>query len=83
MESLARADMSQWPHVLLCDIVLADEDGDDVLRRLRALEAEREIPLQSRLPAVALTGYTDAEDRKTAEAAGFQTLLGKPVSTGG
>jgi ATP-binding cassette subfamily B protein len=81
LEWLLRTDMSQWPHVLLCDIVLADDDGYEVLRRLRALEAERGIPLPSRLPAIALTGYTDAEDRKRAQRAGFHALLGKPVPT--
>jgi ATP-binding cassette subfamily B protein len=33
------------------------------------------------LPAIALTGYSDAEDHQRAQTAGFQTLLSKPVST--
>jgi ATP-binding cassette subfamily B protein len=81
IEWLESTQNAQWPHVLLCDIMLADEDGYDVLRRLRMLEAEREIPVGSRLPAIALTGYSDAEDHQRAQTAGFQTLLSKPVST--
>jgi ATP-binding cassette subfamily B protein len=41
---LSRTDTRQWPRLLLCDIVLAGEDGHDVVRRLRALEADRNLP---------------------------------------
>jgi len=77
---LANTPTQQWPHALVCDIVLADEDGYDVLRRLRRLEAERELPLEERLPAIALTGYAQAEDRIRAKTAGFQAHLTKPVA---
>ncbi|MFL9963775.1 ATP-binding cassette domain-containing protein [Paraburkholderia sediminicola] len=81
LEWLGPTQNSQWPHVLLCDIVLANENGYDVLRRLRALELERQLPVQLRLPAIALTGYTGSEDSQRAQMAGFQALLSKPVST--
>jgi ATP-binding cassette subfamily B protein len=66
--------------VLLCDIVLAGEDGYDVLRRLRALEATRHSPLNARLPAIALTGYVETDDdRMRAQTDGFDAHLSKPV----
>ena len=81
LDWLARTPTAQWPHALLCDIVLADdEDGYDVLRRLRRLEAERQLPLQDRVPAIALTGYAQGEDRMRAKMAGFQAHLTKPVA---
>lgn len=77
---LARTERSEWPDVLLCDIMLAGEDGYDVLRRVRELEDERGTESVSRVPAIALTGYTDAEDHERARDAGFQAMLSKPVS---
>jgi ATP-binding cassette subfamily B protein len=43
------------------------------------MEARRNIPLGRRLPAVALTGMAQPEDRLRALAAGFQRHLAKPV----
>ncbi|MFL9922071.1 ATP-binding cassette domain-containing protein [Paraburkholderia fungorum] len=80
LEWLTHADANKWPQVLLCDIVLADEDGYEVLRRLRALEGERNLPPASHLPAIALTGYAEVEDRLRAQQAGFEAHLSKPVS---
>lgn len=80
LEWLSHADAVRWPQILLCDIVLADEDGYEVLRRLRTLEAERNVPPASRLPAIALTGYAEVADRLQAQQAGFQAHLSKPVS---
>jgi len=71
-----------WPQLLLCDISLGDENGYAVVRRLRHLEAERGIPLDQRLPAVALTGHAQADDRIRALMAGFQVHLAKPVEAG-
>ncbi|TDV21064.1 ATP-binding cassette domain-containing protein [Paraburkholderia caballeronis] len=67
-QSLARlreTPRAAWPDVLLCDLVLADdEDGRDVLAAIRVLESQREQSLADRggtvrLPAIALTGYAD------------------------
>ncbi|HSN32647.1 MAG TPA: ABC transporter transmembrane domain-containing protein [Ideonella sp.] len=68
-----------WPDLLLCDISLGDEDGHAVVRQLRHLEAARAIPLDRRLPAVALTGHAEPDDRIRALMAGFQLHLAKPV----
>jgi PAS domain S-box-containing protein len=67
------------PDILLLDISMPDEDGYSVLKRVRALEAERGIPPPERLPAIALTAHTRAQDRLDALAAGFQMHVGKPL----
>jgi PAS domain S-box-containing protein len=65
---------STQPHVLLSDIGMPDEDGYDLMRSVRALPGER-----AGTPAIALTAYTRAEDRRRAFAAGFNDHLPKPV----
>lgn len=68
-----------WPDLLVCDIALGDMEGYQVIRRIRALEAERDAPLGDRMPAIALSGHTGAEDRLRALLAGFQVHIAKPV----
>ena len=65
----------QRPDVLLSDISMRDEDGYDLIRKLRALPAER----GGRTPAAALTAYGRLEDRMKALSAGFQLHVAKPV----
>jgi ATP-binding cassette subfamily B protein len=79
LEWLTRTEISAWPQVLLCDIVLADEDGYEVLRRIRGLESERRTQAHAPLPAIALTGYAEAKDWMRARQAGFHAHLTKPV----
>lgn len=63
------------PDVLLSDIGMPEENGYDLIRRVRALEPER----GGRLPAVALTAYVGADDRQRAINAGYHAHIGKPV----
>jgi PAS domain S-box-containing protein len=63
------------PDVLLSDIGMPDKDGFDLIREVRSLPPER----GGRVPAVALTAYTRAEDRTTTLAAGFDMHIPKPV----
>ena len=70
---------SAWPQLIVCDIVLGDEDGYAVMRRVRQIEAERKVSLDQRVPAVALTGLAQSGDRMRAMLAGFQVHLAKPV----
>jgi ATP-binding cassette subfamily B protein len=79
MDYLEAKPNAEWPDVLICDIALPDEDGYALLRRIRALEAERALPLTSRLPAIAFTGVASNDDRIRALLAGFQIHLAKPV----
>lgn len=62
------------PEVLLCDLAMPDEDGFDLIRRVR--RGGRTV---RDLPAVALTAYTDGRTRRDAMLAGFQTHVAKPV----
>jgi len=63
------------PDVLLSDIALQEQDGYELIRRVRSLPPER----GGRIPAAALTGYGRLEDRMRALSAGFQLHAAKPV----
>jgi PAS domain S-box-containing protein len=72
-EAVARVAQSV-PHVLVSDIGMARRDGYQLMRVLRAAGHSAEC-----LPAIALTAFTRAEDRREAIQAGFQIHLTKPV----
>ena len=61
------------PGVIVSDIGMPGMDGHQMIRALRASE-----PRESRIPALALTAFARAEDRKRALLAGFQAHLAKP-----
>jgi len=61
-------------NILISDIGMAQEDGYQLLRRLRASGYGPEA-----LPAIALTAFARTEDRDAALAAGFQDHLVKPL----
>jgi CheY-like chemotaxis protein len=63
------------PHVLVSDIGMPGEDGYAFIRRLRAIGTEGIADV----PAVALTGFAQPEDRRRALRAGFQKFVAKPV----
>ncbi|HVY32118.1 MAG TPA: response regulator [Polyangiaceae bacterium] len=74
-EALAQA-REQKPDFALIDIGLPEVDGCELARRLRL--AMVEVPgLQTRL--VALTGYSDGAMRESADAAGFDAYMVKPI----
>jgi CheY-like chemotaxis protein len=60
---------------LVADVAMPDEDGYQLVRRLRRLAPER-IRL---IPAIAVTALASAEDRARALDAGFDAHLAKPV----
>jgi CheY-like chemotaxis protein len=64
------------PHVLVADIGMPGEDGHVLLRRVRALPAER----GGATPAIALTAYASPQDRLDALRTGFQLHVPKPVT---
>jgi ATP-binding cassette subfamily B protein len=78
-EYLRERSRSAWPDLLICDIGLPEEDGYQLLKRVRSLEAQRRVPLAERMAAIALTGYAQPEDRTQALVAGFQAHLAKPA----
>ena len=66
---------SEQPDLLISDIGMPYEDGYTLIRKVRALPAER----GGRTPAVALTAYAREQDRIRALVAGFQSHVVKPV----
>jgi PAS domain S-box-containing protein len=63
------------PAVILSDIGMPETDGYDLMRQIRTRtnDAERNVP------AIALTAFARAEDRRRALLAGYQSHLAKPV----
>ncbi len=70
-----RITQQQKPDVIVSDIGMPEEDGYAFMRRLRELPRE----LGGRTPAVALTAFARAEDRRKALVAGFQNHASKPI----
>jgi CheY-like chemotaxis protein len=65
----------EQPDLLITDVGMPEEDGYALVRKVRDLSPE----CGGNTPAVALTGYASAEDRRQATLAGFQSHLCKPV----
>jgi CheY-like chemotaxis protein len=65
------------PSVLVCDIGMPKMDGYQLIRTLRAEETRGE-----RIPALALTAFACADDRKRSLLAGYQAHLAKPFDVG-
>jgi CheY-like chemotaxis protein len=63
------------PDVLVSDIGMPGTDGFELLRRIRAVGADR----GGRVPAIALTAFARSEDRTRALRAGFLVHVSKPV----
>ena len=63
--------------LLLSDLGLPGIDGVELIRRLRTSPSKR----LRRLPAIAVTAYSNPEDRLKALAAGYQAHLSKPIDT--
>ena len=61
--------------MIISDIGMAGENGYELIRKIRALDPEA----GGHIPAIALTAYAGAADRRRALLAGFQTHLAKPV----
>jgi PAS domain S-box-containing protein len=64
------------PDVLVADIGMPGEDGNSLMRRIRALSREN----GGQIPALALTGHAGPQHRKRALESGFEAHLSKPVS---
>ena len=71
--------LNQWkPDVIVSDIEMPDEDGYELIRKVRRLEANRG---SRKVPAIALTAYGRVEDRARALAAGYQIHISKPAES--
>jgi PAS domain S-box-containing protein len=68
--------LDEWrPDLLVSDLGMPGEDGLGLIRRVRALPAER----GGQIPAIALSAHVRPEDQTSALSAGFQTHVAKPV----
>jgi CheY-like chemotaxis protein len=63
------------PDLLISDIGMPNEDGYELMLRVRALPDES----GGRVPAIALTAYARVEDRMQALRVGYQMHVSKPV----
>jgi PAS domain S-box-containing protein len=65
------------PDVIISDIGLPEEDGYQLLQRIRTLEMENKEPPT---PAIALTAFASNTDRRLARESGFHKHIAKPVT---
>ena len=72
-EAGVRLARERSPSLVLMDIRLPGIDGVEALRRLRAEETTRAIPV------MAMTASVMSEDRQKIMAAGFDAYQGKPI----
>jgi len=61
--------------VLVSDIGMPNEDGYELIRKIRARGSER----GGNIPAIAVTGFANAVDDRHAISEGFQCALAKPI----
>jgi CheY-like chemotaxis protein len=66
---------SVLPDVLISDIGMPDQDGYELIRKLRTLPIEK----GGSIPAIAVTGYASRKDRERALNSGYQQHIAKPV----
>jgi signal transduction histidine kinase/CheY-like chemotaxis protein len=72
--------LAEMPDILVCDIAMPVEDGYSVLRKIRAWKTGNGFAPLQRLPALALTAFSQREDRIRALTSGFQMHVTKPVA---
>ena len=77
LEERMAALKTKKPAVIISDIGMPDTDGYQLIREVRAWEIRTE-----RIPALALTAFARAEDRKRSLVAGYQAHLAEPFDVG-
>jgi signal transduction histidine kinase/CheY-like chemotaxis protein len=65
----------ELPDVMISDIGMPDQDGYELIRKLRTLPVEK----GGATPAIALTGYASRKDRERALGSGYQQHMAKPI----
>ena len=63
------------PDVIVSDIGMPEEDGYELVRKIRALPVGK----GALIPAIALTGYATRKDREQSFSAGYQRHIAKPI----
>jgi PAS domain S-box-containing protein len=74
-EEALRVFEDELPDVMISDIGMPDQDGYELVRKLRAMPAEK----GGKIPAIALTGYASRKDRERALNSGYQQHMAKPI----
>jgi CheY-like chemotaxis protein len=74
-EEALRMFEGELPDVMISDIGMPDQDGYELIRKLRALPIEQ----GGAVPAIALTGYASRKDRERALNSGYQQHMAKPI----
>jgi PAS domain S-box-containing protein len=72
-EAALEALKSTRPTIIISDVGMPNMDGYQMIRAWRSVE-----PREARIPALALTAFARAEDRKRSLIAGYQAHLAKP-----
>ena len=67
--------VKEKPDLIIMDIQLPDIDGLEATKRIRASEADGDIPI------IALTSFAMAGDRERALAAGCTAYIEKPINS--
>ncbi|MGC3990325.1 MAG: ATP-binding protein [Chthoniobacteraceae bacterium] len=62
-------------HTIISDIGMPEMDGYELIRKIRALTPDQ----GSQTPAIALTAFAHADDRRRAIQAGYDVFVSKPV----
>jgi PAS domain S-box-containing protein len=65
------------PNLIVSDIGMPEEDGYTLMQKIRAWE--KETARTTPIPAVALTAYARAEDRRQSLDSGYQVHVSKPI----
>jgi len=66
---------NEVPDVIISDIGMPDQDGYELIRKLRAMPVEK----GGKIPAIALTGYASRKDRERALNSGYHQHMAKPI----
>lgn len=75
VEDALRALQRRLPRVVVSDLVIPGHDGFTLIRRIRRMEKED----GGGLPALAISAFGDADQRRYALEEGFDEYLPKPV----
>jgi len=67
--------LTEVPDVLISDIGMPDEDGYELIRKVRNLPVDR----GRTIPSIALTGYASRKDRERALTSGYDRHMAKPI----
>lgn len=76
VEDALRALQARRPRVLVSDLMIPGHDGFTLIRRIRRMEAEE----GGSLPALAISGFDAADQRRYALEEGFNEYIPKPVN---